>query len=63
MWVAGCASGEEAYSIAMLFAEALGDRIGHYRIQIFATDVDDEALNVARRGVYPAASMTEVNPT
>ncbi len=63
VWVAGCASGEEAYSIAMIFAETLGDRIGHYRIQIFATDVDDEALNVARRGVYPAASMTEVNPT
>lgn len=47
----------------MIFAETLGDRIGYYRIQIFATDVDDEALNVARRGVYPAASMTEVNPT
>lgn len=60
VWVAGCASGEEAYSIAMLFAEALGDRLMLYRIQIFATDIDDDALNVARRGVYPAASTTEV---
>lgn len=62
VWVAGCASGEEAYSIAMLFAEVLGDRLTHYRLQIFATDIDDDALNVARRGVYPAPSMSEVPP-
>ncbi|WP_341744471.1 EAL domain-containing protein [Azonexus hydrophilus] len=62
VWVAGCATGEEAYSIAMLFADALGDKQEQYRVQIFATDVDDEALNVARRGVYPAASMSEVGP-
>ncbi len=62
VWVAGCATGEEAYSVAMLFADALGDRVLQYRIQIFATDIDDEALNVARRGVYPAASMSEVSP-
>ncbi len=62
VWVAGCATGEEAYSIAILFADALGDKLQQYRVQIFATDVDDEALNVARRGVYPAASMSEVAP-
>jgi len=62
VWVAGCASGEEAYSIAMLFAETLGERLPEYRIQIFATDIDDEALNYARRGVYPAAAMAEVSP-
>ena len=62
VWVAGCASGEEAYSIAILFAEALGDRLPQYRVQIFATDLDEEALNVARRGIYPAASMSEVPP-
>lgn len=61
-WVAGCATGEEAYSIAMLFADALGNNVAQYRVQIFATDIDDEALNVARRGVYPAASMSELNP-
>jgi two-component system CheB/CheR fusion protein len=60
VWVAGCASGEEAYSIAVLFAEALGERLAQYRVQIFATDIDDEALGVARRGAYPAASMSEV---
>ena len=62
VWTAGCASGEEAYSIAMLFAEALGEKLPQYRLQIFATDIDDDALNVARRGVYPAASMAEVPP-
>lgn len=61
-WVAGCASGEEAYSIAMLFADALAERASLYRIQIFATDIDDDALNVARRGLYPASAMTEVPP-
>lgn len=60
VWVAGCASGEEAYSIAILFAEALGERALQYRVQIFATDIDDEALNVARRGLYPAASLAEI---
>lgn len=62
VWVAGCASGEEAYSIGMLFADVLGERLPQYRVQIFATDIDDEALNVARRGVYPAAAMSEVAP-
>ncbi len=62
IWVAGCASGEEAYSIAMLFAETLGDKLSDYRVQVFATDVDEEALNVGRRGLYPAAAMSEVDP-
>lgn len=62
VWVAGCASGEEAYSIAMLFAEALGEKLAETRVQIFATDIDDDALNIARRGLYPAAAMTEVHP-
>ncbi len=60
VWVAGCASGEEAYSIAMLFANCLGEKISEYRIQIFATDLDEDALNVARRGVYPSSAMHEV---
>lgn len=62
IWVAGCASGEEAYSIAMLLAESLKEKVLSCRIQVFATDVDEDALNVARRGVYPAASMSEVSP-
>ena len=62
IWVAGCASGEEAYSLAILCAEVLGERLAKYRVQIFATDIDDEALNVARRGIYPAAALAEIPP-
>lgn len=62
IWVAGCASGEEAYSIAMIVAEALAEREGALRVQIFATDIDEEALNVARRGLYPAAALEGVAP-
>ena len=60
VWIPGCASGEEAYSIAMLIVEELGDQLGQQRIQIFATDIDEDALNVARRGIYPAAALNEV---
>ena len=49
-WSAGCASGEEAYSIAILLAEYFGPRIQDYDIKIYATDIDEEALNAARRG-------------
>lgn len=56
-WVAGCATGEEAYSIAILFEESIA-RIGtSVPVQVFATDIDEDALAVARRGVYPAASL------
>ena len=61
LWVAGCATGEEAYSIAMLLADALGDRLLQYKIQIFATDIDENALSFARRGYYPSAAMSEVS--
>ncbi|MGZ5052263.1 MAG: EAL domain-containing protein [Methylobacter sp.] len=62
VWVAGCATGEEAYSIAMMFADTLGERLSQYKIQIFATDIDENALSFARRGLYPAAAMSEVSP-
>jgi two-component system CheB/CheR fusion protein len=54
IWVPGCATGEEAYSIAILLAEILGrDGLRDLRIQIFATDVDLGALTLARRAVFP----------
>ena len=59
IWVAGCATGEEAYSIAILLADALGDTVDQYQIQIFATDIDMEALNLARRGTYSHAALEE----
>jgi two-component system, chemotaxis family, CheB/CheR fusion protein len=61
-WVAGCSTGEEAYSIAMLlieFADAAQRRIG---IQIFATDIDQDALLTGRAGLYPASIAATVSP-
>ena len=60
-WSAGCATGEEAYSLAILASEALRDR-SDVRLRIFATDVDNEAVEFARRGVYPAAAVSRVSP-
>jgi len=62
VWVAGCATGEEAYSIAILFAEALGgiEWLTKDRVQIFATDIDTKALEVARRGLYPLSAANDV---
>ncbi|HSS71200.1 MAG TPA: CheR family methyltransferase [Casimicrobiaceae bacterium] len=56
----GCASGEEAYSAAMLLAEALGDRAFRDRVKIYATDVDNEALAEARHGAYPVKRIAAV---
>ena len=61
-WSAGCASGEEAYSIAILLAEHLGPRIQDYDLKIYATDIDEEALNTARRGEYSLESVRSVRP-
>ena len=52
VWSAGCASGEEAYTVAMLLAEALGPEAFRQRVKIYATDVDEEALAQARQGGY-----------
>ena len=53
VWVTGCATGEEAYSIAILLAEHVAQLESVPQAQIFATDLDDQALEVARKGVYP----------
>ncbi|MGH1483884.1 MAG: CheR family methyltransferase [Geminicoccales bacterium] len=52
IWVPGCATGEEAFSIAIQLAEELGDRLNDFKIQIFATDIDDGAIAEARKSVY-----------
>jgi len=56
-WSAGCASGEEAYTLAMLLAEKVGDQQFRQRVKIYATDVDEEALAQARQGSYSAAQV------
>ena len=63
IWVAGCATGEEAYSVAMLMAEALGEEaLRNDRLQIFATDIDNEALAKARIGRYPREAANDIPP-
>ncbi|MDZ7594879.1 MAG: CheR family methyltransferase [Thiobacillus sp.] len=61
VWVPGCASGEEAYSIAMLLIERITAAGKACPIQIFATDVDEGALEVGRRGIYPDALVADLS--
>ena len=61
VWVCGCASGEEAYSIAILFAEAQ-ERMGRsFDVKIFATDIDQDSIEVASLGEYPRAIAEDVS--
>ena len=59
-WVAGCSSGEEAYSIAILFKECMDDLDRHFEVQIFATDLSEEAIEAARDPRYPKGIMEDV---
>ena len=60
IWSAGCASGEEAYTLAILMAEILGAEEFRQRVKIYATDVDEEALNQARLAAYSAKEIQAV---
>jgi two-component system CheB/CheR fusion protein len=60
-WTAGCATGEEAYSVAMLLA-GQAERHPGVDIQVFATDIDKRAIGIGRRGVYPESIVTDVPP-
>ena len=62
VWVPGCSTGEEAYSIAMLLRERMEDRKESFKVQIFATDIDREAIDHARAGVYPSSIIADVSP-
>ncbi|MHB1006299.1 MAG: CheR family methyltransferase [Chloroflexota bacterium] len=62
VWSAGCASGEEAYTVAILLAETLGEVGFRERVKIYGTDVDEEALNLARLGVYGEKDLVEIQP-
>src|SRR4051812_38655208 len=52
IWSAGCASGQEAYTAAMVLAELLGDEAYRRRVKIYATDIDEEALTIGRHAIY-----------
>jgi two-component system CheB/CheR fusion protein len=60
IWCAGCATGEEAFSIAILLAEAMGSSFQNQEVKIFGTDVDEKAIAFARRGLYPKAALAEM---
>ena len=62
VWVAGCATGEETYSIAMVLRECLDAARHPFRVQIYSTDIDEDAIAVARGGVYPANIAIDVPP-
>ena len=60
LWSAGCASGQEPYSLAMVMAEALGPEQFRRQVKIYATDMDEQALAQARAGAYSAREMQSV---
>ncbi|MGB3135280.1 MAG: CheR family methyltransferase, partial [Nodosilinea sp.] len=62
IWVAGCSSGEEAYSLAMLLVEAMERQNVRSQVQIFATDIDDRALEKARHARYPESIAEQITP-
>ena len=62
MWVPGCSTGEEAYSLAIVLMEYLGGKTPGMQVQIFATDVSDVIINKARVGLYPESIAGDMSP-
>jgi two-component system CheB/CheR fusion protein len=62
IWVAGCSTGEETYSLAMLFREAITAAKSDVKLQFFASDVDADAVANARDGIYPKTIAADVSP-
>ncbi len=62
IWIAGCSTGEEAYSLAMLFREAIIASKRDLKLQVFASDVDADAVAAARDGVYPESIAPHISP-
>ncbi len=61
VWVPGCATGEEAYSIAIIFAELIEKSQKHVNIQIFGTDIDEDAIEYARAAIYPDSIAADIS--
>jgi chemotaxis protein methyltransferase CheR len=61
VWSAGCACGEEVYSVSMILHEVLGSEYGQFAVRLYATDIDDACMGRARLGVYDPASMKSVD--
>lgn len=61
VWVAGCSTGQEAYSLAMIFIEAMEKAPSRQSLQVFASDIDEDAIAIARAGLFPAGLEREVS--
>src|SRR5450759_2448698 len=63
-WIPGCSTGEEAYSLAIVFKEVLEKINSHggFSLQIFGTDLDNEAIDIARKGIFPANIAADISP-
>jgi two-component system CheB/CheR fusion protein len=61
VWVPGCSTGEEAYSLAILIRERMEEVKGNFKVQIFATDIDLQAIDHARAGLYPSSIVADVS--
>ena len=62
VWCAGCATGQEAYSLAIVLAEAMGDGAFRERVKLYATDLDEAALATARQGIYEESDVAALPP-
>ncbi len=62
VWVPGCATGEEAYSLAIVLRECMDDMKVHFNVQVFGTDLDGPAIECARNGWYPHGIAADVGP-
>ncbi|MEI6104789.1 MAG: chemotaxis protein CheB [Methanothrix sp.] len=62
VWSPGCSTGEEAYSLAILLAERQEAMKQSFKVQVFATDIDSQAITTARAGLYPASIATDISP-
>ena len=62
VWIPGCSTGEEVYSIAMIIQEYLDKSGKHLEIQLFGTDIDEDAIDIARTATYPSTIVKEIDP-
>jgi two-component system CheB/CheR fusion protein len=62
VWTTGCSTGEEAYSLAILFREQMEAMKQSFKLQVFATDIDSRAIDAARAGAYPSSIVSDVSP-
>ncbi|MDE5415955.1 hypothetical protein N7Z68_21630 [Alkalihalobacillus sp. MEB203] len=61
IWIAGCSTGEEAYSVAIMFKEYMDDIQEDFNIRIFATDLDNNSIKTAMQGVYPDSIVSSLS--